>query len=429
MTLELTIDSLAFGGNGVGRHAGKAIFVPLTAPGDRIACRIVRDKGRYAEAELIEVLQPGAGRRPAPCPVFGQCGGCQWQHLDYSTQVAWKERVFSDQLSRGAKVPSELIRPLLEAPDQWHYRSRVQFKCHRTATGLAIGFFRRGSHFVIDLPSCPITDHRLNAILGEFRRWLPDAPSPDRIPQIDLAIDDQGQVRAVVHCLDPASERLGDFLRPLAQATGLNLFIQVGRKESLVPICGQDSLVILVDDPPLSLAYGPGGFAQVNLDQNRRMVEEVLGSRPWRGNERVLDLYCGMGNFSLPIARRVRSVVGIEDFAPALNWARRNARQNGLSNLDFRSRSAEGALSEIFPDLPPDLVILDPPRSGAFSVARELAKTQPQAILYVSCDPSTLARDLQLLLHRGYSLSWSRPIDLFPQTFHTESVTFLTRQT
>ncbi len=428
MKLEIGINNLAFGGNGVGRHDGKAIFVPFTVPGDRIACRIVRDKGRYAEAKLVEILEPGDGRRPAPCPVYGQCGGCQWQHLDYPTQTTWKERIFVDQLARGAGVLSEQVRTLLPAPDEWHYRSRVQFKCHATANGLAIGFYRRGSHFVVDLSSCPITDHRLNAVLGEFRRWLPESPCPDRIPQIDLAVDDHGQVRAVVHCLDPAPERLADFLRPLATSVGLSLFLQIGRKETPIPVCGHDSLTILVDDPPLRLGYGPGGFAQVNLDQNRRLVQEVLGSLAWRGDERVLDLYCGMGNFSLPIARRADSVVGVEDCAPALAWARRNAYRNDLNNLSFHARSAEGALGDLFPAAPPDLVVLDPPRSGAFSVVRELASGQPPAILYVSCDPSTLVRDLSILLHRGYYLHWARPIDLFPQTFHTESAAFLTRR-
>ncbi len=306
MNLELTIETLAFGGNGVARHAGKAIFVPLTAPGDRIACRIVRDKGRYAEAELLEILEPAPQRRTPPCPVFGTCGGCQWQHLPYAEQGRWKETIFADLLRRQGGIAEPPLLPLVAAPAEWLYRSRVQFKCRQTDGGFVMGFYRRGSHYVIDVTHCPITDERLNGALSLFRQWLPAAPQPERIPQVDLAVGDDGAVRAVVHCLG-AGGALGDYLRPLAQEAGIALFLQQGRKETLVPVCGAAGLDIVVDEPPLSLAYGPGGFAQVNLAQNRSLVQAVLAAAELTGRERVLDLYCGMGNFSLPLARRARA--------------------------------------------------------------------------------------------------------------------------
>jgi len=426
--LELTIDSLAFGGNGVGRHDGKAIFVPRSAPGDRLRCRVTRDRGRFAEAELIEILEPGPGRRTAPCPVYAECGGCQWQHLDYPTQCRWKGAVFADQLRRQARVDEAGIRPLLAAAAEWGYRSRVQFKCRQTAAGLQLGFFRPGSHFVVDVDHCPISAPAINRGLALFRAWLPASPCPDRIPQLDLSVDDRDQLRAVVHCLDERPERLADYLRPLALAAGLDLFLQSGRKSTLVKVCGAGELLIAVDTPPLQLGYGPGGFAQVNLAQNRALVAELLAAHPWQGDEAVLDLFCGMGNFSLPLARRVASVTGVEDYAPSIASARDNARRNGLANLDFHARPAEGALRAFFPGQAPDLLLLDPPRSGAYAVARELAAHPPALVAYVSCDPATLARDLQPLLHGPFRLLWSRPVDLFPQTFHIESLTLLARR-
>lgn len=428
MTFELAIESLAFGGNGVGRHQGKAIFVPRSAPGDRLCCRVVHDRGRFAEAELVELLEPGPGRREAPCPVYDECGGCQWQHLDYPTQGRWKEAIFADQLGRRAGVDSSLIRPLLAAPGEWHYRSRVQFKCRMTAEGWRMGFYRRGSHFVVDVEQCPISAPAVNRALGLFRAWLPESPCPRQIPQVDIAVDDRQQLRTVVHCLAEQPAQLADFLRPLAEAEGIALFLQTGRKSTLTRVCGEEQLVIEVDDPPLHLGYGPGGFAQINLEQNRALVNELLSARPWQGTERVLDLYCGMGNFSLPLARRIASLVGVEDFSPSLVSARRNARDNSLGNLQFAARPAEGALQDFFPDAPPDLVVLDPPRSGAYPVVRELAALPPKLVAYVSCDPATLARDLQPLLHGPYRLLWSRPLDLFPQTYHIESLTLLQRR-
>ena len=427
MTLELTIDSLAFGGNGVGRHQGKAIFVPRSAAGDRLCCRVVRDRGRYAEAELVELLEPGPGRRQAPCPVYDQCGGCQWQHLDYPTQCHWKEAIFADQLGRRAGVAAAAVGPLLAAKDEWHYRSRVQFKCRQTADGWRMGFYRPGSHFVVDVAHCPISAPAINRGLALFRAWLPESPCPQQVPQVDLAVDDRQQLRAVVHCLDPQPQQLADYLRPLAIAEGIALFLQTGRKSTLTRVCGEEQLVVTVDEPPLHLGYGPGGFAQVNLEQNRAMVSELLSARDWPGTETVLDLYCGMGNFSLPLARKVASLVGVEDYPPSIASAQQNALDNGLTNLRFAARPAEGALQACFPGAPPDLVVLDPPRSGAYGVARELATRPPALVAYVSCDPATLARDLQPLLHGPYRLLWSRPVDLFPQTYHIESLTLLGR--
>lgn len=426
MNDTLTIDSLAYGGNGVGRLDGKAIFVPLTAPGDRIRFRIVQDRKRYAEAEMVELLEPAPQRRQPPCPVFGACGGCQWQHLPYAEQSRWKERIFAETLQRQAKIDASLLRPLAPAPEEWGYRSRVQFKCRQTEAGFVMGFYRRGSHYVIDVATCPIASPRLNEALRLFRQWLPDSPCPDRIPQVDCETDDEGKLRVTVHVLDDKWDVLSDYLRPLAESTGLSLFIQAGRKETLMRVCGEEDLHILpLATEGLRLAYGAGGFAQVNLAQNRHLVREVRSVAALTGKERVLDLFCGMGNLSLPLALQAKEVAGVENYAPAIERAGHNASSNGLDNARFYARPAEEALGEFAAGAPFDLVILDPPRTGAYAVMKDLLRLRPQRIVYVSCDPPTLARDLVPLLHGGYSVISSRPFDLFPQTCHTESVTVL----
>ncbi|WP_432822052.1 23S rRNA (uracil(1939)-C(5))-methyltransferase RlmD [Trichloromonas sp.] len=421
----LRIDSLAYGGNGVGRHEGKAVFVPHTAPGDLLRCRVTREKKRYAEADLTELVEPSSLRRTPPCPVFGRCGGCQWQHLPYREQGEWKERIFRDTLVRQCALPAEKILPLAAAPDEWGYRSRVQFKCRQTENGFVMGFYRRGSHFVIDVEHCPIAASAINEALASFRGWLAHSPCPERVPQVDLAVDDEGRVRAVVHVLDGQADVLANYLRPLVTEAGYALFLQAGRKDILLHVSGESDLHIRpLADSGLRLAYGPGGFAQVNLEQNRRLVAAVLGAVAGERPRRILDLCCGMGNFSLPLAGIADEVFGVEDYAPSIDKARQNAAANLVENARFHARPAEGAYAALagggF-----DLVVLDPPRTGAYQVARELAAARPSRIVYVSCDPPTLARDLVPLLHAGFRVQWSRPVDLFPQTYHTESVTSL----
>jgi 23S rRNA (uracil1939-C5)-methyltransferase len=428
MIENLRIDALAYGGSGVGRHEGKAIFVPFTAPGDLIRCRIVRDKKRYAEGEVAELLSPSPDRRDPPCPVFGECGGCQWQHLPYEEQCRWKERIFADTLSRRCAVAEEFLRPLVPSPDEWGYRSRVQFKCRQTEQGFVMGFYRQGSHFVIDVPHCPVLHPRLNEALRFFRQRLPESPCPDKIPQVDMAVGDNGRVRVVIHFIGRKRDPLVTYLQTLGGQGGFSLFLQTGRKETLCFVAGEEDLAIHVDNPLLRLAYGPGGFAQVNLAQNRALVEEVVRGAQLTGKERVLDLFCGMGNFTLPLARHAAEAVGVEDYGPSIKKAMQNALFNGIDNVFFHAHSAQGAAARHLDGRGFDLVVLDPPRTGAYEVAKELLSALPRRIMYVSCDPSTLARDLMPLLHGGYTLLWSRPFDLFPQTYHIESVTLLERQ-
>lgn len=424
---DLHIESLAYGGSGVGHCAGKVVFVPLTVPGDHVQCRIVRQKKRYIEARAERVLVASEHRIVPACPAFGQCGGCQWLHLPYAEQCRWKETIFRDFLVRKLGVDSELVRPIVPSPQEWGYRSRVQFKCLNTPKGFLVGFYRRGSHYVIPVDDCPVLHPLLNQARDLLRSWIEDTRWSQFVSQIDLAVDDQERVRAVVHCLANDVDDFVAHLKPGAMSANIGVFVQTGRKHNLQHVCGPVELLIEVDTPELRLGYGPGGFAQINLPQNRAMVREVVGTLVSNPPGRVLDLFCGMGNFSLPVARLAQEVVGVEAYLQSIEMARLNARLNEIDNVSFFAREAYGAATEYNVDGAIDLVIMDPPRSGAYDVARELVTVRPAKILYVSCDPPTLVRDLQPLLHNGYRLVWSRPFDLFPHTHHTESITFLER--
>jgi 23S rRNA (uracil1939-C5)-methyltransferase len=421
---RIRIESLAYGGSGVGRLDGKAVFVPFTAPGDLVECRLTVEKKRYAEGEMVALLGAAPVRRTAPCPVFGQCGGCQWQHLPYREQVRWKEIIFTDTLKRRCGLENAPL-PLLGAADEWGYRSRVQIKCRQTQAGFVTGFYRQGSHYVVDIDHCPITHSRLNEILRFLKPELAGSPFASHMPQVDMAVDDDGRVRIVVHYIGPDAAAIASFLRPLAENGGFATFLQTGRKETIRHIAGSEDLEIRLDSPPLRLCYGPGGFAQVNLAQNRRLVEEVVAAAALTGKERVLDLFCGMGNFSLPLAIGAAEVIGVEDYAPAIAKARQNAQRLGITNTRFLTGAAAEMAVSLGHEGRFDLVVLDPPRTGAYDVVRKLLLLKPRRIMYISCDPSTLARDLMPLLHSRYHVVRSRPLDLFPQTFHMESMTLL----
>lgn len=426
------IDKMAFGGSGFGRVDGKACFVPFTAPGDEVRIRIVRDKHSYFEGELLEIVTPSPVRVKPPCPVFGRCGGCDWQHLTYEAQLKAKDEIFSETLYRIARVGAERILPIAPAPKQYSYRSRVQLKLRYVAGELHIGFYRGGSHFVVDLPGrCAVAHSGINAVLDGVRALIRDFPGPDKVPQVDVAVDEGGKTVLVVHYIGNNPEEAAEYLAA-APVPADGILMQCGRKETLRNIKGIGLLsysVGLSDDtgcPEIPLSYSAGSFSQVNMAQNSALVRTV---REWcglTGKERILELYCGNGNFTFALAPEAHDVLAVEDYAQSIADARRNARQLDVSNVNFEVADSTtfvkelAARNERF-----DLVLLDPPRSGAREVVGFLPQLGATRILYVSCDPPTLARDLATIMKGGYRVVRSRPFDMFPQTYHIESVTLL----
>lgn len=422
----LTVETLVNGGAGLVRYQGRVIFIPFTAVGDRVVARVARVKRRYAEAELVEILQPSAQRCRPVCPVAGECGGCQWQHLPYQQQLFWKEKLFTQTLEHRLGAASESISSIVPAPAPTQYRSRVQVKCHQAPGGFVTGFYRPRSRFVVDIDQCPIMSPDLNRLLRMLGSSLAQTSFAGQIPQIDLYQDDHKKCAVVVHYLGEQRTEMVSFLQTLPE-TDMDILVQYGHKNSLNVIRGDGLLRIRVDDPALWLQYAAGSFAQVNLEQNRALVATVLDMVPWKPADRVLELYCGMGNFSLPLARRVARVVGVEESTQSIAMARHNAQHNAIANTSFVAAAAETFVAGLKPD-DFDAVLLDPPRTGAYPVMKLLRQYRIPRIVYVSCDPQTLARDIEPLLHNGYQLRGSRPLDMFPQTHHCESVTWLERE-
>lgn len=432
--LELKIDSLAYGGSGVGRlPEGKVVFVPLTAPGDQILFRSVREKKGYIEGEMVELVKPSPLRQEASCPAFGRCGGCAWQHIPYEQQVKEKDSIFRETLWRLGTVERDCIDALVPSSDALNYRNRAQFKVHFVEGRVHIGFYRRKSHDVIDIDDCPLMSPLINRLMSQFKSLLAEAPFSERMSQLDLAVDDSdAQATAIIHLTTrPTGEDSAFAEKALGKFSNLKgLFFRSGQKRSLMAISAKEDgrlsymLPRAGSDKELNMVFSPGGFTQVNYGQNRALIDHVLSLLEGREIGRALDLFCGIGNFSLPIATLAKEVIAVEDYAPAIEDAKANALLAGMNNCRFFAEDARqfvrGKGLKGF-----DLVLLDPPREGAASIVKELSLSNVPQIIYVSCNATTLARDLRFLTRKGYKITRCTPFDLFPQTGHIESVTLI----
>jgi 23S rRNA (uracil1939-C5)-methyltransferase len=430
------IEKMAFGGAGFGHLHGKACFVPFTAPGDIARIRIKKEKRSYLEGELLQLLESSERRITPLCPVFGACGGCNWQHLSYSDQLVAKEEIFAELLWRSGRVSHERILPIVPAPEPFAYRSRIQLKVRCIDGEPQLGFYRAGSHFVVNIPEkCAIVHPVINRLIIELRRVITTFPEKEKIPQIDVAIGGDGRAELVIHYIGSTNQEIIRHFQKYSNALrGAGMFLQTGNKATLEKISEEKGAHLTYKVPNYSfpelpeilLSFKSGGFSQVNYRQNLALVETVCCWAGATGRERVLDIFCGNGNFSLPLAGKASHVNGVEDYGPSITIARYNSEANGIKNVSFTCADAVSEISRmVAEDEKFEIILLDPPREGAPEVVRAIPALQPKAILYISCDPATLARDIGILKRLGYEVTKCRPVDMFPQTYHIESVTLL----
>ena len=416
----VTIESLAYGIFGVARTEQGVVLVRATAPGDVARIRIVAERRGHREAEVVEILQPSPERCVPPCPYVPQCGGCDWQHVSRRAQLDAKERIVRDALVRIAGLdPATLsIRPIMPCAE-WSYRHRLSL---RVDGEQRLGFYQHRSHRLVEVTECRIADAAVNRHLSVAREWLRGTST--EIRRLEIASARDSRVAFVGNAEGPFRHDEayhGKFLRTHPTVNGIVLFGKGWRRmfgEPLVDLEVEDGLVLETQ----------GGFTQVNPAGNLRLVESVLELAAPAPADRVLDLYCGSGNFTLPLARRAATVLGVESDSASVSQARRNAERAGLANCRFIQRDAAGAARGLATEGERySLVLLDPPRSGAAGVVDHLATLVGERLIYVSCDPTTLARDLRRLTAHGFSVGAVQPIDLFAQTHHVETVVRLDR--
>ena len=412
---RLTIETLTHGPWGLGRDQGKVILVPLTVPGDQVDAEVVEEHKRYSVARVTALLRPGPARRVAPCPYSGSCGGCPWQHIEYEAQLRAKQQNVVDALTRVAGLSGYEMSPILPATSEFHYRRRISL--HVDGRG-KLGFRRAFSRDPVEIAHCLIADPDADRGIGVAAEWVQRLET--RISNVEiLSADRPGEI-----ILSAATRQRfrGADARACENAVAGPVAGIVMAGPGWRRQWGETTLSFVVDGD-LTLRHDADTFGQVNPDGNRKLMDELLSWETFDARDHVLELYAGAGNLTLPMARRVTRVTAVEVGRQLVQNGKRNAENNGLHNIGWRRQDAARAVEDLIRQGPRfSTLVLNPPRAGAKEVAPRLTALGARRIIYVSCNPATLARDLRQLAAQGYTLRRVRPVDLFPQTFHVETL-------
>jgi 23S rRNA (uracil1939-C5)-methyltransferase len=432
---SILITALDQEGRGIARVDGKAVFVEGALIGERVTIEVLRRKPHYDLARTVELRTASPARVTPPCPYFGTCGGCSLQHLDPAAQVAVKQRVLEDAFWHiGRLRADQLLAPIHGS--SWGYRQRARLSVRHVEKkgGVLVGFHERKSSFVADMTSCLVLPPRISALLPQLRGLVARLSIRDRLPQIELAIGESeaGPVDALVlRILAPLSSGDEEELTAFAALQGVDLYVQPGGPASIRPLGAQArALEYALPEFGVVIAFEPADFTQVNPTLNRVLVRRAMEWLCPAPGEVVADFFCGLGNFTLPIARLGADVVGIEGNRALVRRAEANAARNGLaSRARFTAANLFEATREDIEALGPlDKALLDPPREGAIALVKALPQERLSRIVYVSCNPATLARDAAVLVHeRGFVLAAAGVANMFPHTAHVESLAVFIR--
>jgi len=440
----LKVESMDLEAQGVAHNAaGKVVFIDGALPGEEVQVRVQRRKNNWEQASMTALRSESSQRVRPQCPHFGSCGGCKMQHLHIGAQIATKQRALEDALWHLGKVKAERVLRPIEGP-AWGYRYRARLSVrHVVKKGkVLIGFHERQSSYVADMETCEVLPPRVSAMLLPLRELVAAMDQRDRLPQIELALGDEVLALVLRH-LEPLTGDDLARLRAFGDAHGVQWWLQAKGPDTVCLLdAGGPTLAYALPEFGITMPFKPTDFTQVNPHINRVLVKRALRLLDAQPDDRVIDWFCGLGNFTLPIATRAREVLGIEGSESLVQRSRENAAVNGLA------ARASFAARNLFELTPADLVaygpaerwLVDPPREGAFALAKALADLHgdaslapdyraPQRIVYVSCNPATLARDAGLLVHQaGYRCSAAGAVNMFPHTAHVESLAVFDHQ-
>jgi 23S rRNA (uracil1939-C5)-methyltransferase len=431
----VTVASLDQEGRGIARVDGKATFIEGALPGEIVTITTLKRKPTYELARAETIVKANPARVDPRCPHFGVCGGCSLQHFDAGAQVAAKQRTLEDTLWHLGRVRAALLLPPIHGPDwRYRYRARLSVRHVEKKGGVLVGFHERKSSFVADMTSCAILPRRISDLLPALRGLIGGLTVRDRLPQIELAVGDGADevYVLVLRILEPLASSDEAALAAFADRHGVQFFLQPGGPATAAPLQpGGPRLAYALPEFDLVFPFSPTEFTQVNPAINRVLVRRAIAMLDPRSGERIADFFCGIGNFTLPIARRGAAVVGIEGNLALVRRAEEIAALNALSELaSFRSMNLFEATPEEIEALGPlDKILIDPPREGAVALAKALpGDGPPRRIVYVSCNPATLARDAAVLVHaHGYELAAAGVVNMFPHTAHVESIAMFAR--
>lgn len=428
---DIRIDSLAHDGRGVGRdEQGKVVFVDYALPQEHVRYKPLMHRKSYLFGSTIEVLEASEHRVLPKCEVFGECGGCVLQHLDAPIQIQYKQQQLIENFKKiGGVQPDKLLPPL--SGDHWGYRRRARLgaKFVEKKGGMIVGFRERNSSYIQPTDKCLVLYPEVSDLLPELRLTLQQTSCNNKIPQVEISVADNALVMIVRH-LETFLQGDLDILTAFAKKNEVALFLQPGNLKSIHPLWPEnpEPLFYYFEDFDVRIEFLPSDFIQVNGSINQRLVKQAIGLLEIKSDDRVLDLFCGVGNFTLPLARKARSVIGVEGDRALVERAEHNKKLNKLDNVDFyfgdlfkedMDVESHGEwLCQSF-----NKVLLDPPRSGAAEMVKRMASFKPERIVYVSCGPATLARDAGTLVNEhGYRMTHAGVVDMFPHTAHVESI-------
>ena len=423
-TFAVHVHDLDPRGRGAGRADGKMTFVHGALPGEEVVCRRVKRRRDFDEAVVQEVVAPSPDRVEPRCRFYARCGGCSLQHLSREAQLRHKERTLLAALATAGNVsPREVMPPLAGSP--WRYRRKARLGVrHVPGRGVLAGFRERVPNRIADVADCEVLAEPLGPLLMPLRELLGALQARARIPQVEVAAGEGSAVLVVRH-LDPLSADDLEAIEAFAVRRGVGIWLQPGGADSASPFVDPPSdLHYSLDGGAIRLSFSPLDFVQVNAEVNRALVRRVVSMLAPAAGERVLDACCGLGNFSLPLAARGAALTGLEAGAAMVERARANAARNALPASFHRADLADEAVVREWMGRGWDKLLIDPPRSGAEVLVEHVLPARPSRIVYVSCNPDTLARDAARLVHgHGYRLTRTGLVDMFPHTSHIESVT------
>ena len=421
-----TIESLAHDGRGVTHVDGKVVFIDEALPTEQVEFIYTDSRKDYAEGKVVNLLTRAEVRVDAPCPHYGVCGGCSFQHVEVTAQIQIKQELLSEQFKRIGKVETpELWSPLVG--EHWGYRrkARMGVKYVEKKGRVLVGFRERRNPFLAEINGCAVMHPIVGTRLIELGEMIESLTIRDKIPQIEVAIGDEKCVLAF-RVLEPPTLEDKEKMRAFAHKNDISVCLQSKGPDTIVPLDGEPEVMLTyaLPDQDIEFKFRPAMFTQVNYGINRQMINRVLDILQLTKDDNVLDLFCGLGNFTLPMAKYAGRVVGVEGDQPLVNHAKENARHNNIENVEFYAADLTKDISGMaWANQRYNKIMLDPSRAGASEILHHLKRWQPEQIVYVSCNPSTLARDAGILVNElGYKLVKAGVMDMFPHTGHVESM-------
>ena len=427
------VEKFSHDGRGIARIEGKTTFIQQALPDETVTFHYLRKKRDYDEGQMLSVLEASVHRVEPKCPHYEMCGGCSLQHLDGPAQIREKQNLLLDVLERIGHLQPETILPPL-ADGLWNYRNKARLSVRYVEKKQAalVGFREKNNpRYIAEIQQCPVLNARVDAQISPMRAMLDTFEAPQSIAQIEVAAGDD-DVALIIRNLSELSSHDQEKLREFSRSSGFRIFLQPGGMDSVYLFYPEDDRQYLSYELPkenIKFQFLPTDFTQINAGLNRLMVDKALALLELEPSDTVLDLFCGLGNFSLPIARRCAKVIGVEGSDAMVARAQMNADLNGLTNTAFFCANLDDESAfESFNTQGITKMLIDPPRLGAMAVVKQMHLFNPQRLVYVSCNPATLARDADILVHeQGYKMLSAGVMDMFPHTAHVESIAVFER--